>query len=75
VPITRRYRRRRRHAALMLTVGKGHSLNRNISGKMNHSTDDEKADEAARRGELCYSRARRHHNHSDYHSQLEPYKA
>ena len=37
VPITRRYRRRPRHAALMLTVGKGHSLNRNISGKMNHS--------------------------------------
>jgi hypothetical protein len=37
VPITRRYRRRRRHAALMLTVGKGHSLNLNISGKMNHS--------------------------------------
>jgi len=38
VPITRRYRRRRRHAALMLTVGKGHSLNRNISGKMIHSS-------------------------------------
>ena len=37
MPITRLSLRRPRHDALMLTVGKGHSLNRNILGKMNHS--------------------------------------